>query len=88
MLYFWETAGIRCACMTLFAISYSTITEINRSDQSDLDILLVNGDALYKTFIRQTLLTAEDLLRNFDLGEEKEEKVYPHFKENKYGILD
>ena len=25
-----ETAGIQCACMVLFAISYSTLKEVNR----------------------------------------------------------
>ena len=34
---------------------------------------------------RQALLTAADLPRSFDLGEEK---VHPYFKENKYGIFD
>ena len=43
---FGETAGIQCVCMALFAISFSTIKEKGRQDQSDLDIVLVNGDAL------------------------------------------
>ena len=80
-----ETAGIRCACMALFAISYSTIKEISRWEQSDLDIGLVNGDTLYKTLGRRTLLTAENLPRNFELGEET---VFLQFRENKYGIFD
>ena len=45
------------ACMALFTISYSTIKVINRCEQSDLDIVLVNGDALYKTFL--TFLSAK-----------------------------
>ena len=40
---FGETAGIQCAGMLLFVISYSTIKEISRLNQFDLDILLVNG---------------------------------------------
>ena len=48
MLYLGKTAGIQCVCIALFAISYSTIKEINSWDQSDLDIGLVNGDDLYK----------------------------------------
>ena len=51
---FREVAGIQYACMALFAISSSTIKEINRWDKSDIDIALINGDALYKTFRRQT----------------------------------
>ena len=38
---FWETAGIQSACMALFEISYSTLKEVNRWDQFDLDIVLV-----------------------------------------------
>ena len=71
--------------MALFAISYSTIKEISRWEQSDLDIGLVNGDTLYKTLGRRTLLTAENLPRNFELGEET---VFLQFRENKYGIFD
>ena len=65
---FGETAGIQCACMALFAIFYSTLKEISRCDQSDVDIVLVNGDALYKTLASRTLLTAEYLPRNFELS--------------------
>ena len=66
---FGETAGIQCACMALFAISYSTLKEINRWDQFDLDIILIYGDTLYKSLRRQTLSTVEDLLRDFKMGE-------------------
>ena len=54
---FGETAGIQCACMALFAISYSTLKGVHRWGQLDLDIILINDDALYKSFGRQTLLT-------------------------------
>lgn len=39
---FGETTGIQCTCVSL-VISYSTIKEISRLNQFDLDILLVNG---------------------------------------------
>ena len=67
---FGETASIQCACMALFVLSYSNLKEINRWDQFDLDIILINGDALYKSLRRQTLLTVEDLPRDFKMGEE------------------
>ena len=57
--------------MELFVNSHSTIKVMNRWNQSDLDIVLVNGDALYKTLRRQTFLSAEDLPIDFDLGKEK-----------------
>ena len=46
---FGEKAGIQCACMALFAISFSALKEVNEWDHFDLDIILINGDALYKT---------------------------------------
>ena len=49
---FGETAGIQCACMALFTISYSTLKEVNRWDQFNFDIALINGDALYKSLRR------------------------------------
>ena len=45
--------------------------------------LLVNDDTLFKTLPRQTLLTVEDLPRNFKLGEGT---VFPRFRENKYQV--
>ena len=73
------------ACMTLLAISYLTLKEVNRWDQFDLDIILINGDALYKSLRRQTLLTVEDLPRDFKMGEET---AFAQFRENKYGIFN
>ena len=56
--------------MALFAISYSTLQEVNRWNQFDLDIILVNRDALHKSLRRQTLLTVEDQPRDFKMSEE------------------
>ena len=42
---FRERPGIQCACVALFAISYSTIKEIGRWDQLDLDIVLINRNS-------------------------------------------
>ena len=82
---FGETAGIRCPCMALFAISYSTLNEVNRWDQFDLDIILICGDSLYKSSLRQILLTVEGLPRDFKMSEET---VFAQFRENKYGIFN
>ena len=76
-----ETAGIQCACTALFTISNSTLKEVNRYDQFDLDIILINSDALYKSLRRQTFLTVEDLPRDFKMGEET---GFVQFRENKY----
>ena len=61
---FGETAGIQCACTALFAILYSNLKKVNRWDEFDLDIILIDGDALYRTLRRQTLLIVEDLPRD------------------------
>ena len=53
-------------------------------DQFDLDIILINGEALYKSLRRQTLLLVEDLPRDFKMGEET---VFAQFRESKYGIF-
>ena len=78
---FGETTCIQCRCMALFAISYSTLKEVNRWYHFDLDIVLINGDALYKTLRRQTLLTVEDLSRDFKMSEET---ASAQFRESKY----
>ena len=54
-------------------------------DQFDLDIILINGEALYKSLRRQTLLAVEDLPKDFKMGEET---VLAQLQENKYGIFN
>ena len=44
---FGETAGIQCACMALFTISYSTLKEVNRWDQFNFDIALTHYTKVY-----------------------------------------
>ena len=56
--------------MALLTISFSTLKEVNRWDQFDLNVTLKNGYALYKSLRRQTLLTVEDLPRDFKMGDE------------------
>ena len=76
-----ETASIQCAFTALLTISNSTLKEVNRYDQFDLDIILINSDALYKSLRRQTFLTVEDLPRDFKMGEET---GFVQFRENNY----
>ena len=49
--------------MCLYGITCNCIFIYQREKQvgPDLNILLVNGDALYRALPRQTILTAEDL---------------------------
>ena len=45
---FGETAGIQCACNSLFSICWSKIRQVNRWNKYDLDHVLNNGDGIYK----------------------------------------
>ena len=69
--------------MALFAISYSTLQEVNRWNQFDLDIILANRDALHKRLRRQILLTVEDQPRDFKMGEET---VFAQFEKISMGF--
>ena len=64
---------------------HSTLKEVNQWGQFEIDIVLISSDALYKSLRRLTLLTVEDLPRDFKMGEEP---VFAQFRENKYGIFN
>lgn len=46
---FGETAGVQCACNSLFALCWSRILKNSIWQSLDLDHMLVEGDKLYKT---------------------------------------
>ena len=51
---FGETAGSKFFCMALVVITYSVIKGASRWNQTDLDIIILNGDAVYKMLGKQT----------------------------------
>ena len=46
---FGETAGIQCACNSLYALCWVQIKQILHWSKSDLNHILVEGDCLYKS---------------------------------------
>ena len=65
---FGEKAGIQCARMTSFAISYSTIKEINRWNQSDLDDVLVNLECFVQNLKKANIINNKRSAKKFWLG--------------------
>ena len=53
--------------------------------EADIDVHFVKGAALNRTLPKQTLLPAEDLLKNFQLVDGT---VFLQFRENKYNFFD
>ena len=58
---FGNTAGVQCACNSLFAICWSKIRKVTIWKVLDLDTILENGDQLYKELNKHGLLGVEDL---------------------------
>ena len=46
---FGNTAGIQCACNSLYALCWSQIKKVNSWNTSDLDHILTEGDKLHIT---------------------------------------
>ena len=82
---FGRTAGVQCACNYLFALCWSQVKTVSRSNKSDLNHVLTEGDLLYKSLNVVDMLTADDLPRSivkcniefpFDFSELKTEIVH------------
>ena len=58
---FGQTAGIQCACNSLFAIAWSTVRKVTIWKALDLDNVLNNGDQLFKSLNKQTVCSADEL---------------------------
>ena len=69
---FGDSAGIQCACNALYAICFSLIKKISLWKAFDLDYILENGDAVFKTFRIQRALSINELpskikIENYDI---------------------
>ena len=60
---FGETAGVKCACNSLYALCWSEIRQVSIWKPGDLDHKLFQGDVLYKSLNTIDLLSADDLPR-------------------------
>ena len=58
---FGETAGIPCACNSLYALCWVQIKQIFQWGESDLDHILVEGDCLYKILGTLDMLSVDQL---------------------------
>ena len=81
---FGDTAGKQFICMVHFAIAYANFRKLNIWRNCDLDIILINGDQLYKTLNRTNYLSVNDLPDRFQIGSVQ---VQVEYNINKYGIL-
>ena len=61
---FGRTAGVQCACNSLFALCWSQVETVSRWNKSDLNHVLTEGDLLYKSLNVVDMLTADDLPRS------------------------
>ena len=61
---FGQTAGIQCACNSLFSLCWSSIKRVTVWTTYDLDYVLESGDQLYKSLKINNMLSVDDLPRN------------------------
>ena len=61
---FGDTAGVQCACNSLFAICWSFIKRVTVWSTYDLDYILENGDRMYMSLETHKILTLDDLPPN------------------------
>ena len=61
---FGQTAGIQCACNSLFTLCWSSIKRVAVWITSDLDHVLESGDCLYKSLNTNNILSVDDLPQN------------------------
>ena len=61
---FGRTAGVQCACNSLFTLCWSQVKTVLRWNKSDLNHVLSEGDLLYKSLNVVDMLTADHLPRS------------------------
>ena len=66
-MQFGRTAGMQCACNSLFAIIWSTVRKVTIWKGLDIDNVLNNGDQLFKSLNKQTVLSADELPNKIDI---------------------
>ena len=81
---FGDTAGRQCTCMVLFAIAYASFKRLRIWKKCELDVILMNGDQLYKSLDRIDSLSVTDLPGTFQVGSVQ---VNVEYNINKYGTL-
>ena len=59
---FGATAGVQCACNSLFAICWSVIRKVSLWQSCDMDHMLVKGDGNYKLLGTFDILSVDELV--------------------------
>ena len=62
-LKYGATTGIQCSCISLMSVCWNSFMSVTTWDGTDLDMILVNGDWLFKSFNQYRLLGVDDLPR-------------------------
>ena len=65
---FWDTARRQCTCMALFAIVYVSFKRLGIWKKCDLDVILMNGDQLYRSLDRTDYLSVTYFPETFQVG--------------------
>ena len=81
---FGDTTGRQCTCMALFEIAYGSFKRLGIWKKCNLDVILMNGDMLYKSLDRTNYLSVTDLPESFQVGSVQ---VNVEYNINKYGTL-
>ena len=55
------TAGIQWSCMSLMSVCWNSFISVTTWDGTDLDMILENGDQLFKSLNQYRLLQVDDL---------------------------
>ena len=64
---FGHTAGIQCACNSLYALCWSVIKRVSVWTTSDLDYFMEKGDCLFKSLNTNLTLNIDELPRNITI---------------------
>ena len=66
-LRYGATVGIQRSCMSLMPVYWSTFISVTIWDGTDLDVILENGDGLFKSLNQYRLLEVDDLPRSVNI---------------------
>ena len=66
-LLYGATAGIRRFCMSLMPVRWNTFISVTTWDGSGLDMILENGDHLFKSLNQYRLRGVDDLPRTVNI---------------------
>ena len=81
---FGDANGRQCTCMAVFSIEYANFKRLGIWKKCDLDVILMNGDQLYKGLDRTDYLSVTNLPETFHVGSVQ---VNVEYNINKYSTL-